>query len=311
MSITKLLKLNRKTTCIYKVFGLVVESELECPDLPLSSGIPDVRISFGKVPDSLESPLSKGVRFQAAPGEFLLKVDLVAHYHVKNGDSITIQPFPNSNDEDIRLFMLGSAFGALIMQRGLLPFHGSGIVIDNNGIIFSGVSGSGKSTLAGAFLQKGYSLITDDVSVIEIREKTPFIHPGYPRMKLWKDSLKKLEQYDENLPRVRKMLEKYRIDVTSKFVNEKVPLTTIYILNASNKEGIELKRLRGIEKFNALKNNTYRYNFIRGLQQEKLHFMYLSDIAGKLQVKKITRTNRSFMIDELRDLILKDIKNNG
>ena len=310
-SIANISEVNKTGGYIYKVFGLTIESETECPELMHSDGIPQVKITYGSIPENLASPVSKGVRFQAAPGEFLLKVDNVAGYHVRAGNSITIQPAKGSNEEEIRLFLLGSAFGALILQRGLFPFHGSGIALENKGIIFSGPSGSGKSTLAGAFLKKGYPLIADDVSVVEIRNSIPFIHPGYPQMKLWKDSLEKLEQYEEDMPRVRKMLEKYRLDVTSSFIDNEVPLSSVYILHSTNKEGVELEGISGIEKFNALRNNTYRYNFIRGLKQEELHFKYLASVAGKLNVKRITRTNRSFMIDELVEVILKDNTRHG
>jgi hypothetical protein len=151
----------------------------------VGTGNPDVTIDFGKFPQSIENPLFSGVRFQTSGQKFLLTVDKIARYYVVDGKSITIEPFVNADMDEVRLFLLGSAFGALIHQRGLLPFHGSSLKIGNSAIILSGLSGAGKSTLAAAFRQKGYQILSDDVSVISfLNDQIPIVHPGYPQMKL-------------------------------------------------------------------------------------------------------------------------------
>ena len=74
-------------------------------------------------------------------------------------------------DEDkIRLYILGTCMGALLMQRKILPLHGSAIAIDGKAYAFVGDSGAGKSTLASAFLSKGYKLLSDDVIAVSLSE---------------------------------------------------------------------------------------------------------------------------------------------
>ncbi|HYX07724.1 MAG TPA: hypothetical protein VE912_13430, partial [Bacteroidales bacterium] len=144
---------------IYSAFGLTIFSEHPLPELELSAGKPDVIFRYGTVPEHLEKPDFTAVRFEASHGDFLLRVDGVARFRVKNGNEIIIDKKAEIQDHDVTLFLMGSAIGALLHQRGILPVHGSSVCRDGEAIIFAGVSGAGKSTLAGAFIKKGYQLL--------------------------------------------------------------------------------------------------------------------------------------------------------
>ena len=61
--------------------------------------------------------------------------------------------------------------GAILMQRRLLPLHGSAIAINGKAYAIVGDSGAGKSTLASAFLNKGYQLISDDVIAVSLSQE--------------------------------------------------------------------------------------------------------------------------------------------
>jgi len=54
---------------------------------------------------------------------------------------------------------MGSAMGALLRQRNILPFHGSYVEVDGEGVIFVGPSGIGKSAIAGGFHKRGFALL--------------------------------------------------------------------------------------------------------------------------------------------------------
>ena len=90
----------------------------------------------------------------------------------------------------IRLYVLGTCMGAILMQRKTLPLHGSVIAIDGKAYAIVGDSGAGKSTLASAFLKRGFQLLTDDVIAVSFSEEgIPFVTPSYPQQKLWSESL--------------------------------------------------------------------------------------------------------------------------
>jgi hypothetical protein len=60
-----------------------------------------------------------------------------------------------------------STVTALLMAwRGLLPFHGSAISVEGQGVLICGESGAGKSSLTAALVAEGAQLISDDLSVV-------------------------------------------------------------------------------------------------------------------------------------------------
>lgn len=304
--------MNKASAYRYFAFGLEIESQLPVPELlPGNPVLPSqISIQLADVPDSLSAPVFSGVRFQGSTNEFLLSVDNVAKYLVKNGNTILIKPLPNASEKDIRLFLMGSALGALIHQRGLLPFHGSSVIIHNKAVVFSGISGAGKSTLAATFVKKGFSLITDDVCVITLDQETnPIVHPGYPQMKLWADSLEKIGGKNENLTLVRDGIKKFSLPVRPHFHQTPEVLSGIYIISTKNTEGFRIETVKGIEKFNMLKNNTYRLNFIKGTGTTSSHFKHIEAMARHCFVKKIERPSKGFHLDGLCDLIEKDLSN--
>lgn len=293
---------------IYKAFGLIISSEFEIPEFLSFSGEPEVFLKFGEVPDQLNSPQFEGVRFQASLNQFLLKIDHIAHYFVVDGKNIQVKTLEGSNISEVRLFLLGSVFGALLHQRGLLPMHGSSLCINGKAYIFSGVSGAGKSTLAAGLVSHGYKLLSDDISVVALSEnQSPIVYAGYPQMKLWADSLEKLGMDPEQHTRVRSQLNKHQLQVEQSFSQEALSLGGIYILQSHNFEDILLESLKGIEKFNALKNNTYRLNFIKGLGNAQTHFRHISAVAMNCPVRRITRPSKGFSLELLLDLIEEDI----
>jgi len=295
--------------CTYKAFGLIIHSELECPELEEATGKIDVFIKFGSVPSSLKEVLFSGVRFQTSGNEFLLKVDKIAIFYVVGGSQITIQLLSNVSLKEVRLFLLGSAFGALIHQRGLLPFHGSSLKINDSAIILTGLSGAGKSTLAAAFRQKGYPILSDDVSVISFSSANqPIVHPGYPQMKLWKDSIQKLGDDPSNYTRIRQNIEKHNIPIGNSFWNNPLPLKKIIIINSSNLGVLKMESRKGIEKFNLLKIHTYRFNFIAGKEMKLNHFKSIDILAKQIDVLSLTRPSGKFVFDELIGLILENLK---
>lgn len=288
----------------YSAFGLIIQSELECPELIESKGFPDVYIKIGKTPNSIDNPITSGVRFQSKENEFLLVVDGVARYYITNGKSIIIEPLADVDIVDIRVFLLGSAFAAILHQRGLLPFHGSSIKIEDTAIIISGLSGAGKSTLAAAFREKGYDILADDISVVSVENNIPTVQPGYPQLKLWSDSIKGLGHNPENFEKVRLKLMKYKIPIKNSFYNQPLPLKKIYILSSSNLGELGVTKVKGVEKFGLLKTHIYRFNFVAGVDLNVTHFKTLDLLANTVDLYKLTRPSGSFKVEGLINLVL-------
>jgi len=271
---------------IYKAFGIIIESDFDIPEFVEAAGNPEVRISLGKAPVTLSRITRKGVKFQATHNEFLLDVDEVARFYVKEGSSILVDLNKPAVDKEVRLFLLGSALGALFLQRGLLPIHGSAVKFGNSASVFTGLSGAGKSSIATYFVTKGYSFLADDISVID---NSLHVIPGFPNLKIWKDIAQKLEIESENLEEIRKSIKKYHFPVKDSFFNEALPVKNIFIISSKNSPGYEYEELKGLAKFNAVKNNTYRYRFVGGLEKMQEHFHILNKLLPNIKVYRILR----------------------
>src|SRR5690606_10479084 len=110
-----------------------------------------------------------------------------AIYRVRDGCEIAVSPFEDADPGLVRLYVLGSCMGALLLQRRMLPLHGSALAIDGKAYVIVGPSGAGKSTLAAALAARGQRLISDDISPIRWQEDEalPSVVPSYPQQKLW------------------------------------------------------------------------------------------------------------------------------
>lgn len=248
----------------YALCGLRVASELPLPELLPWSGEdhpPDIEIMIGDVPDHLEALLHDGpVLRTARDGTCLYTISGTATYLVEAGRRVTVRPEPNASAAAIRLFLLGSVFGYLCHQRGLLPLHAGCVEIGGKAIAFAGHSGAGKSTLTAAFLRHGHPVLADDITVLDLNAPGgPVVLPSFPRIKLWRDSLEGMHIPFQGLDRIRPEIEKYLLPIKDGFRQAPLPLGAIYHLRTAKDrlhEGEE--RLRGGAAVEALVEAGYR-----------------------------------------------------
>jgi hypothetical protein len=292
----------------FRAWGLNISSCLDLPEfLPGNGEAPDVIVRYGTVPEALDEVRAKGVRYQAGPGRFLVTVDGIARFLVADGREICIQRAPDAEDDAVRLFLQGSAFGALLHQRGVLPLHASAIQVNGKVVLFCGISGVGKSTLAVAFLKRGYPVLADDICALSAGDGgIPMILPGFPQIKLWADAVRKLGEDLTTLPKVRQHLEKYGLPLKTGFCAEPTPLERIYVLSTTNTDRFEMTSVNGIEKFNILARNTYRFRLTAGLGNKAEHFHQCTVVGRHAEVRRVMRPLRGFRIVELMNLVEKD-----
>ncbi len=300
-----------QATPTYSAFGLTIQSELACPILipTETASAPDISIRMGSVPAELDNPTSKGVAYQARQGQFLMRLDDVAAYLISDGSEIIIERAPGATDEEVLLFLFGSAIGALLHQRGMLTLHASAIETERGAVLFVGHSGNGKSTTAAALHKRGYRILADDICPLALDENgQPLALPGFPQLKLWADTAKKLEHDTGEMRRVRPQLEKFGLLVHDEFINRPLPLYAVYHLTTHNKPEIELEPIELSKRFNLLLFNTYRQRFLDGLQMRAEHFKLATSAGKAARMKRVIRPSAPFMLDELVDLLEQDFK---
>jgi hypothetical protein len=155
----------------------------------------DITIRIGEVPRDLPGAVQTTPLVQVNDAGWVrYTVRNVATYLVKGGREITIDTPHSPDTPDIALFLLGSVFGFLCHQRGLLPLHASCVAFGDRAIAFAGASGMGKSTISASLLAQGAQLVSDDVTVIDVHAPGgPMALPSFPRQKLWRDTLDALD----------------------------------------------------------------------------------------------------------------------
>ena len=246
----------------YSVFGLHVRSELALPELLAASpgGQPEVTIRLGDLPAGAAGP-----GLEATDLGMLLTIDGVARYAVADGTDITIDRAPGVPDANVRLFLLGSAMGALLHQRGLLPLHANAVEIGGKAFAFMGASGSGKSTLAAWFHDHGFRVIADDVCAVRFdRDERPVVTPGLPRLRLWKEALEGTGRQSSQFSRSYAgddNWDKYDVPLPhDRAVRAEVELAGVYLLGKG--DGLSISELQGLEATEAIFANTYRGEYV-------------------------------------------------
>lgn len=290
----------------YKAFGLKISSEIELPPLALSdqTNTPDINVELGEVSATgLASPDVVKPFSQFNASALWLSILDVARFEVTQ-NRVMVQPLSDDWDS-IRLFLLGSCFGAVMHLRGDLVLHGNTIRFGDGCAVFVGTSGNGKSTLASAFYQRGYEILADDLARVDERLR---VQPSYPQLKLWKDSAEKLGLDTAGLKRVRPQDEKFALPIRDLFCNEPLPVRAVYILHTHNQDAFELNAVRGVEKFKPLKNHTFRPHFTKAFGMQQTHLKRVSQLAKSARVVHITRPNAGFKIDELVQHIEADMR---
>lgn len=298
---------------LYKCYGLRIESEIDLPELisleAAESAVPDVVIRLGGISQrGLLFGKQLGPNLWVTDRSLWLHVPFVARFLVSNGNQIVIDPTPSADEDSVRVFLLGSGLGALMLQRGYLVFHGTAIRIGNHSMICVGQSGAGKSTLAAGFMRRGYKILADDVVPIDSAGRAI---AGIPSVKLWRDTANQIGIETSKLRRTRPHMEKFRYPARDSFTETPLPVKWVYVLNRHSEPQIEVVPIRGLERFTNLRANIYRHQFMEALKHKADLMYHCADIAGRAHMSRVIRPTHSFQLEGLIDAILLDIKDHS
>lgn len=253
----------------YSLCGWHVASAIELPELPLWTGAPgepDIVIALGDVPDTIEDPVLVTPFLQAAKdNRARYSIAGVADYLIEQGKRIIIAPKLAADSPDVRLFLLGSVFGFLCNQRGVLPIHACSVEVDGGAIAFAGASGMGKSTLAAAFHRRGFRLLADDVTPVDLSDGAIRFLPGLRRIRLWGDSMQAAQWDPAEVERCREGLNKFSRAFDSGFATEPLaPLALFHLRRLPDSSGgATFSRLQGAAAVQQLRRQVYRWRTLQ------------------------------------------------
>lgn len=273
----------------YRLCDFVLETELALPELnqapPTTAAA--VRVRRGETPPALPEARQTGVCFAAQPNTLLCWLAGVARFHVVEGREIVIEAAPQAADEAVRSLLFSSPLAGLLLQRGLLPLHGSCVASPAGALVFLGSPGAGKSTLAAEFRRRGFQILADDITALRVAPQArPSALPVSSSLRLWPSALAST-LLNADGSRLRPQIDKrILVGADQPSRDEAVPLRGIFCLERGSRApgGGACRRLLGAGVLAALLDAVYRPAFVRGLGLEQSVFSQLSSLAASTPI---------------------------
>jgi hypothetical protein len=292
----------------YKSFGLKIESEIFFPELNSYDNLIDCDVTI-KISNlsNIWIDLSKSDSLINIRKNFIIfKVPHVATFCIRGGNTIIVDSLDKVDEGLIRLYVLGSCMGAILMQRKILPLHGSAIEINGKAYAIVGHSGAGKSTLASAFLKNGFRLLSDDIIPVAYENNIPVVIPSYPQQKLWQQSLIEFEMNYENYSPLFERENKYAVPITN-FTLDTIPIAGVFELIKTKEDEIQFHQVEGVNRLRTLFQHTYRKSYLPKLELVDWHFKECVRLINKVQIAQLYRPHTPFTANQLVNVILDSI----
>lgn len=293
----------------YRAFGLVISSEVELPGFAPCRQPADVYIVFGKTPEKIEKPAFKRARLQVSHNEFLL-FDKHTRFYIRDGEAVVIEYRQKINRDLIIRYLTTVCLAVILYQRGAIPLHGSSVVIDGRGVVFTGYGGAGKSSLCYAYSKRNQKFLSDEISVLFLDENGKLmVHPGPPIQRL---HLKVITEEDLQVCSVSKSYDrKYLLCDDRNHEANSVPLAAVFELQKGRTRQVYADRITGTEKLRCFINNMYYQTILIKMGISRQYFGKCSEIAGKLDYYHLIRPRKGDTLQEQMHLVDTIIRNVG
>jgi hypothetical protein len=286
---------DRQPMAKYALAGLRIASEVPLPaSLRLGEDVTEgdeIVVRYAPVPASLPSATAFP-EAQYDGNDLLIDIAEAGRFLVRKGAEILVDPVASASESDVSAFLLGTVFGALCHQRGIVPFHASTIEVSAGCIAFAGPSGAGKSTLAAALWARGHQVISDDVCFLRRTQiGNVMVWPGIGRIRLWADAVEALGYDASNIEREFRGLNKFILPLLPRGTPQKPSrLLRVYQLETAGEgESPGIERLQGAPTIELLVPNVYRLTLAEYMGRKPGIFSLCGIIAQQVPVFRFRR----------------------
>jgi len=212
----------------------------------------------------------------------------------------------NLTIEDTATYLLGPVLGILLRLRGVTCLHASAVAFGDTVVAFVGSEGAGKSTTAAALARHGHAILSDDVVALAEHDGSFFVHPAYPYLCLWPESVESLYGSPNALPRFSPNYEKRFLSLGKqelRFAERALPLAAIYILGDRRGDPAPLvEELAPQKAFLALVANTFATNTLDSGMRAK-EFEILARLAPRVNIRTLCAHHNASRLPELCALL--------
>ncbi len=288
----------------YRAFSLNIDSVIELPDTVAAHGelVADVTIDFSAEPGPVRPDDEPTLR---------LEVQSVAVFDIRGGHSISILPAPGASLELIRAYLMTSAFSGLLHQRELLVLHANAVEIGGGCVVIAGSSGFGKSTLAAGFLKRQRRILSDDLCAIRFEAGRPIALPSFPKIRLYSDSLAQINQSTAGLMRIDQRHDKFILPLRDQFCTAERRVLAVFVLDPGPVDDVSCEEIRGVSKFVALRENTFRRHYMTRIEQSAGFLARCQQLVASVPVLRLSRPTCRFDLDTLLDRVENEIGRGG
>ena len=295
-------------------------SRLKIPDaegsaLAACDTAADVSVVLGRVPDF--SAVEKSIKltdtwYCSVPDPQLFYMHCNGFdFEITNGDTVKVDMHgQDAEGSNLITYLLGSAFGVVGIQRGLIPFHGAAVETGDTASIITGRPGSGKSAVLGELIRTGRRYLADDVSMILVEERKPYVLPSYPQRKMAANSVMETEECISGATLLKEDgKDKYAIRKTSEWLDERRQLSCIVeIVSARKKDDSpfapEIKEIKGQASLRLLLRNQFRPQFAAALGTPPQRMKQLLEVTSSVKTFQIIRPTEGFPVSDTARMVI-------
>lgn len=265
----------------------------------------DVTIARGTVPDRLKGDVNVlDESCEVNTDQIILRFADGLRILVEGGSRITYETKASEAERHIQLFLLGSAWGALAYQRGLLPIHASAVI--DNGVVsaFTGHSGAGKSTLVAGLAGRGRMLFADDVLMIDPKSlhSGAVCYAGQKDLKLWSKAFDLVPANRKSNVSETLNLDKFYAAVDNQSDATVGRLQRLFVLverqPGTKRPLFEIETLSGAESILELKSSIYRPQFAEAIVGRKILYSWLAGLVRHVTVAAYYRPHLAEYFDQ-------------
>lgn len=262
----------------------------------------DVSIEFADSIPSIE-PVTYSDQFsQLNQRQFFLHVPQLADFYVEAGHKVLLSNVSTSDPHGIELYLNGTVLGIILHQRKILALHASGFQLQKKTILVCGESGFGKSSLtATAVTRFGAGFLADDIAALE-RKEFWYVKLLSDRIKLWEDTVEKLNLKREGLETIRTGVAKFIHH--EKQVTEPTPLSALFFIEKTKNPGISIVPVTGSSKFQLLHEHIYRKEYLDGMKDAKVAlFGNMLSVCNEIPFYHFSRSEDSDLFEATSALV--------
>lgn len=252
----------------YSAYHFIIASNYELPEfneVPVQSphiNLHNIKTGFDGTGESNSLQLSNiddGIRFEW---------NQLGRYDVYGGTDIKVASHLNTGEWFLHAPLYGFAMAALLQQNKMLVLHGSAVELNGKAYVIIGGKGHGKSTVTAALIERGYRLLSDDVTALVVTQNRILVLPGIPIIKLWPDATQSIQLNALKSWQIFPDTSKRLFLVKNHFCDESIPLEKVVRITTG--EDCQMYLVKDIDRLLLLASHQYFARFINSFSQKNL-----------------------------------------